>query len=65
MDTTYIDIGKMPQPAIDRLAAGTLDLLKTILAMPGGREALDAKTAARMARKAAASGEAESDHSGK
>jgi len=53
MDTTYIDVSKMPQPAIDRLAAGTLDLLKTILAMPGGREALDAKTAARKGKKAA------------
>lgn len=53
MDTTYIDVSKLPQPAIDRFAAGTLDLLKTILSMPGGREALDAKTAARMERKAA------------
>ena len=65
MDTTYIDIGKIPQPAIDRLSEGTIKLLKTILATHGGREALDAKTAARFARKAAAGVKPESCYNSK
>ncbi len=37
----------------DNMAAATLDLIHSILRQPGGREALDARTAARHAAKAA------------
>lgn len=42
-----INMAEIPDYARDRLAEATLDLLRGILRQPGGREALDAKKAAR------------------
>ena len=47
-----IDISTIPAEVMDDLAAATLNLIHEILQQPGGREALDAKTAARKAAKA-------------
>lgn len=49
-----IDTSAIPAEVMNRLAAATLDLVKGILQQPGGREALDARTAARKAAQAAA-----------
>ncbi len=43
----HIDTSAIPDHVRDRLAAATLDLIHAILRQPGGREALDARTAAR------------------
>ena len=47
-----IDTSAIPNEVWDDLAAATLNLINGILQQPGGREALDAKTAARKAAKA-------------
>ena len=44
---------EIPDFVRDNLAAATLDLIHGILRQPGGREALDAKTAARRAGRSA------------
>lgn len=44
-----IDTAAIPAHTRDNLAAAALDLIHTILRQPGGREALDARTAARHA----------------
>ncbi len=49
-----IDTAAIPAYTRDRLAAATLDLFHAILRQPGGREALDARTAARKAAATAA-----------
>ena len=49
-----INVDLIPDYMRDKLAAATLDLLRDILRQPGGREALDAKTAERHAAMAAA-----------
>ena len=43
----HIETESIPQYAADALAAATLKLIHAIMQQPGGREALDAKTAAR------------------
>lgn len=48
-----INTAEIPDYARDRLAEATLDLLRGILRQPGGREALDARIAAKKAAKAA------------
>ena len=55
-DGIHIDVTQIPDYVRDRLAAATLDLIHAILQQPGGREALDACTAARKAAAAAAKG---------
>ena len=47
-----IDISTIPAEVMDDLAVATLNLIHEILQQPGGRAALDAKTAARKAAKA-------------
>lgn len=54
--SVQIDTAAIPAYMRDRLAAATLDLIHAILQQPGGREALDACTAARKAAAAAAKG---------
>ena len=49
----HINTAEIPAHARDDLAAATLDLIHAILRQPGGREALDARTAARYAAAAA------------
>lgn len=49
----HINTAEIPEFVRDNLAAATLDLIHEILRQPGGREALDARTAARKAAKAA------------
>ena len=46
----HFDYDAIPQHEWDGLAAATMDLIHAILRQPGGREALDAKTAARHAK---------------
>ena len=38
-----IHIEEIPEPVWEALAASTLELIKSILAQPGGRELLDAE----------------------
>lgn len=52
-EAVRIDTSAIPDAVRDGLAAATLDLIHTILRQPGGREALDARTAARHAALAA------------
>lgn len=49
----HIDTSKIPDAARDYLSASTMELILNILRQPGGREALDARTAARKAATAA------------
>lgn len=49
----HINTAEIPAHVRDDLAAATLDLIHAILRQPGGREALDARTAARYAAAAA------------
>lgn len=49
----HIITKEIPDSARDNLAAATLDLIHSILRQPGGREMLDARTAARHAAMAA------------
>jgi len=49
----HINTAEIPAHVRDDLAASTLDLIHAILRQPGGREALDARTAARYAAAAA------------
>ena len=51
--TPHINTAEIPDFVRDNLAAATLDLIHGILRQPGGREALDAKTAARRAGRSA------------
>lgn len=54
-----VDLSQIPPHTWDSLSAGTLDLFHSILAQPGGREALEAKKAEiRAARIAMNGGEA-------
>lgn len=46
----HLDTAAIPAHVRDNLAAATLDLIHSILRQPGGREALDAQTAARKKR---------------
>ena len=46
----HIDTSAIPAHVRDNLAASTLELIHAILRQPGGREALDARTAARKER---------------
>ncbi|WP_298031536.1 hypothetical protein [uncultured Dysosmobacter sp.] len=52
-DVICIDTSLIPDSVRDGLAAATLDLIHDILRQPGGREAMDAKIAARKAAAAA------------
>lgn len=52
-EVVYIDTSAIPDAVRDGLAAATLDLIHDILRQPGGREALDARIAARKAAQAA------------
>jgi len=52
-DEIKIDTSLIPEHVRMHLAAATLDLIHGILRQPGGREALDAKTAARRAGRSA------------
>lgn len=47
-----IDTSTIPDEVRDDLAAATLNLIHGILQQPGGREALDARIAARKAARA-------------
>ncbi|MDR1246100.1 MAG: hypothetical protein LBK57_03630 [Clostridiales Family XIII bacterium] len=47
-----IDVSLIPDYAAETLAAATIGFIKRILDQPGGREMLDARTAARKARQA-------------
>lgn len=49
----HICTAEIPDAVRDNLAAATLDLIHSILRQPGGREMLDARTAARHAAQAA------------
>lgn len=49
VNEVHINTAEIPDFVRDNLAAATLDLIHGILRHPGGREALDAKTAARRA----------------
>ena len=49
-----INTAEIPDHIRDGLAASTLDFIHAILRQPGGREALDARTAARKATLSAA-----------
>lgn len=52
VDEVHIRTEDIPEFMRDNLAAATLDLIHSILRQPEGREALDARTAARHAAKA-------------
>ena len=52
-DHIHIDFDAIPDCVRDDLAVATLNLLRGILRQPGGREMLDAETAARKARQEA------------
>lgn len=54
VNEVHINTAEIPDHVQDNLAAATLDLIYGILRRPGGREALDARTAARHAATAAA-----------
>jgi len=45
--SVHIDTASIPDHVRDDLAAATLDFIHGILQRPGGREALDAKIAAK------------------
>jgi hypothetical protein len=49
-DSIHINVGEIPDHVRDELAAATLDMVRNILAQPGGREMLDAKTRERKER---------------
>lgn len=51
-DSVKLDVSLIPDHVSDELAAATLDFVRSILRQPGGREMLDAKTAARKKRQA-------------
>lgn len=53
VNEVHINTAEIPDFVRDNLAAATLDLIHGILRQPGGREALDAKTAARRAGRSA------------
>lgn len=47
VNEVHIHTEEIPDAMRDNLAAATLDLIHSILRQPGGREMLDARTAAR------------------
>ena len=49
-DSIHINVGEIPDHVRDELAAATLVMVRNILAQPGGREMLDAKTRERKER---------------
>lgn len=49
-DSIHINVGEIPDHVRDELAAAALDMVRNILAQPGGREMLDAKTRERKER---------------
>lgn len=51
-ETQTINFAAVPQYIKDDLAEATIDAVKRFLAQPGGKEILEARTAAREARKA-------------
>lgn len=53
VDEVHIRTEDIPEFVRDNLAAATLDLIHCILATPGGREALDARIAAKKAARTA------------
>lgn len=53
VDEVHIRTEDIPEFVRDNLAAATLDLIHSILATPGGREALDARIAAKKAARTA------------
>lgn len=53
VNEVHIHTEEIPDAMRDNLAASTLDLIHSILRQPGGREMLDARTAARHAAMAA------------
>lgn len=53
VDEVHIRTEDIPEFVQDNLAAATLDLIHSILATPGGREALDARIAAKKAARTA------------
>lgn len=52
-ETISVDTAQIPAPVRDGIAAATLDMIYGILRQPGGRDALDARIAARKAAAAA------------
>lgn len=52
-DTLKFTPADIPEYAVNIAAMAAIDLTLSILRMPGGREMLDAETAARKARRAA------------
>lgn len=51
-DSVRLDVSLIPEHVRDELAAATLEFVRNTLRQPGGREMLDARTAARKAREA-------------
>lgn len=51
-DFIHINVDEIPDHARDALAESTLELVRSILRQPGGREMLDAKTEERKKRQA-------------
>ena len=49
-DSIHINVDEIPDYVRDELAAAVLDMVRGILAQPGGREMLDAKTRERKER---------------
>lgn len=45
-----IDVTSIPEHVQEEISRSTLEFIKSVLRQPGGREMLDAKTAARKAR---------------
>lgn len=51
-DSIHINVDEIPDHVRDEFAAAVLDMVRGILAQPGGREMLDAKTEERKRRQA-------------
>lgn len=49
-DSIHINVDEIPDHVRDGLAAAVLDMVRNILAQPGGREMLDAKSREREER---------------
>ncbi len=50
-DSIHINVDEIPDYVRDELAAAVLDMVRGILAQPGGREMLDAKSRERKEQK--------------
>lgn len=50
-DSIHINVDEIPDHVRDELAASVLDMVRGILAQPGGREMLDAKSRERKGQK--------------